>query len=266
MSRLTPPTTAEPAPPEAAASPRESPAPGSDRACVDLAGLHRHYTLGSETVRALDGVDLTIRYGEHVAIVGPSGSGKSTMLQILGCIDTPTAGSYRLDGEDVAGLSETRLAEIRNRRIGFVFQGFHLLSRSTARRNVELPLVYAGVPARERRRRAEEALEEVGLAERMTHRPDQLSGGQRQRVAIARALVTRPAMLLADEPTGNLDSNTGAEILDLFDSLRSPERALVMVTHDSALARRALRLVALRNGRIEYDGEPAGCPEDVLHA
>jgi len=214
------------------ADPHPSPAataapPALGEPCVELAGVERFYELGAETVRALDGVDLSIRYGEHVAIVGPSGSGKSTLLQILGCIDTPTGGSYRLDGLDVGGMGETRLAEIRNRRIGFVFQGFHLLSRATARRNVELPLVYAGVPARVRRERAEAALVEVGLADRVTHRPDQLSGGQRQRVAIARALVTDPAILLADEPTGNLDSNTGAEVLDLFDSLRSPARALV---------------------------------------
>jgi putative ABC transport system ATP-binding protein len=211
-------------------------------------------------------VDLEVRYGEHVAIVGPSGSGKSTLLQILGCIESPTGGRYLLDGEDVSRLSESRLAEVRNRRIGFVFQSFHLLARATARRNVELPLVYAGIPARERRARAERALEQVGLADRMGHGPEQLSGGQRQRVAIARALVSDPAILLADEPTGNLDSRTGTEILDLFDSLRSPERALVMVTHDSALARRALRLVALRNGKIVYDGHPEGCPADLLHA
>jgi len=234
--------------------------------CVELAGIERHYRLGDEVVRALDGVDLTLRYGEHVAIVGTSGSGKSTLLQILGCIDSPTAGRYRLDGEDVGALSESRLAEVRNRRIGFVFQSFHLLPRATATRNVELPLVYAGVSARERRERALAALADVGLSDRARSRPDQLSGGQRQRVAIARALVTRPAILLADEPTGNLDARTGAGILDLFVSLRSPERALVMVTHDSALARRALRLVALRGGRIAYDGDPAGCPEDVLHA
>jgi putative ABC transport system ATP-binding protein len=155
---------------------------------------------------------------------------------------------------------------VRNRRIGFVFQSFHLLPRASARRNVELPLVYAGVRARERRERAERALEQVGLADRMAHGPEELSGGQRQRVAIARALVTDPAILLADEPTGNLDSRTGAEILELFDSLRSPERALVMVTHDSALARRALRLVALRNGKVVWDGHPDGCPSDLLHA
>jgi len=236
------------------------------RVCVALQQVSRHYHLGGETVRALDAVDLTVRYGEHVAIVGPSGSGKSTLLQILGCIDTPTAGSYRIDGEDVGDLGEARLAEVRNRRIGFVFQGFHLLNRASAVRNVELPLVYAGVPARERRERARKALVEVGLGDRLDHKPEELSGGQRQRVAIARALVTQPAILLADEPTGNLDSRTGGEVLDLFDSLCSPERALVMVTHDSALARRARRLVALRNGKIEYDGGPAGCPEESLHA
>jgi len=243
-----------------------APPPHPGRPCVLLEGVCRHYRLGGETVRALDGVDLAIGYGEHVAIVGPSGSGKSTLLQILGCIDTPTAGRYAIDGEAVGALGESRLAEVRNRRIGFVFQDFHLLPRSTARRNVELPLVYASVPARERRERALAALEEVGLADRAHHSPDQLSGGQRQRVAIARALVTRPAILLADEPTGNLDSRTGAEVLDLFDSLRSPERALLMVTHDSALARRARRLIALRNGKLVYDGDPAGCPEDLMHA
>ena len=248
-------------------SPAAVPTPSTRAsACVRIVDLHRHYQLGSETVRALDGVDLAVGYGEHVAIVGPSGSGKSTLLQILGCIDSPTSGTYELDGDDVSELGESRLARVRNERIGFVFQSFHLLPRATARRNVELPLVYAGVPAKERAERARAALEEVGLASRVDHRPDQLSGGQRQRVAIARALVSDPAILLADEPTGNLDSRTGAEILDLFDSLRSPERALVMVTHDSALARRALRLVALRNGSIEYDGDPAGCPEDLMHA
>jgi putative ABC transport system ATP-binding protein len=246
--------------------------PHSDRprattaTCVELHGLKRQYRLGGETVHALDGIDLTIRYGEHVAVVGPSGSGKTTLLQLLGCLDTPTEGTYRLDGRAVGDLSESALAEVRNSKIGFVFQGFHLLPRATARRNVELPLVYAGVPAQERRRQAEEALASVGLAHRSHHRPDELSGGQRQRVAIARALVTRPAMLLADEPTGNLDSKTGAEILELFDALRSPERALVMVTHDRALARRALRLVALRDGVIVFDGPPDDCPEDLWTA
>jgi putative ABC transport system ATP-binding protein len=240
--------------------------PPLGKPCVELTGVARLFHLGGETVHALDYVDMQIRYGEHVAIVGPSGSGKTTMLQLLGCLDSPTSGSYRLDGEDVVSLSESRLAEVRNQRIGFVFQGFHLLPRATALRNVELPLVYAGVSRAERRRLAEEMLESVGLADRMKHTPDKLSGGQRQRVAIARALVTRPAILLADEPTGNLDSRTGAEVLDLFDSLRSSERALIMVTHDSALARRTLRIVALRNGKIEYDGDPKGCPEELMHA
>jgi putative ABC transport system ATP-binding protein len=234
--------------------------------CIELAQVSKLYHLGEETVRALDQVDLRIDNGEHVAVVGPSGSGKSTVLQILGCLDAPTSGEYRLDGEPVGELSESRLAEVRNQRIGFVFQGFHLLQRATALRNVELPLVYAGLPAAERRDRAEEELERVGLADRRLHRPDQLSGGQRQRVAIARALVTRPSLLLADEPTGNLDSHTGADILDLFDALRSAQRALVMVTHDEALAHRALRLVALRDGRVEYDGKPASCPRELLHA
>ena len=245
---------------------RPAPRPETGAPCVELDGLARHYRLGEETVQALAGVDLTIRYGEHVAVVGPSGSGKSTLLTLLGCLDTPTSGVYRLDGQEVESLGETRLAEIRNAKIGFVFQGFHLLPRSSARKNVELPLVYAGVPAAERRARAEAALAEVGLQNRMEHRPTELSGGQRQRVAIARALVTNPAILLADEPTGNLDSKTGAEVLDLFDTLRSPERALIMVTHDAALAARALRLVALRDGRLVYDGPPADCPPDLLHA
>ncbi len=250
--------------PATAASP--SAADAELPACVDIRGLSRIYRLGGEEVRALDGVDLTIRYGEHVAIVGPSGSGKSTMLQLLGCLDTADAGTYRLDGHDVGTLSESRLAELRNERIGFVFQGFHLLPRATATKNVELPLVYAGVGAAERRKRALAALEKVGLASRSDHRPDQLSGGQRQRVAIARALVTEPSMLLADEPTGNLDSKTGAEVLDLFDQLRGPERALIMVTHDTALASRAQRLVFLRDGQIEYDGPPDGANLTDLHA
>jgi putative ABC transport system ATP-binding protein len=236
--------------------PKDQPIDSARPACVDLSALTKLYQLGDTTVRALDGVDLRIQYGEHVALVGPSGSGKSTLLQLLGCLDTATSGTYKLDGEDVGGLSESRLAEVRNAKIGFVFQGFHLLPRSTARRNVELPLVYGGVRASERKQRAEEALERVQLKDRMDFRPDQLSGGQRQRVAIARALVTRPAMLLADEPTGNLDTKTGAEILDLFDELRSPDRALIMVTHDEALAQRASRLLALRDGKLEFDGPP----------
>lgn len=226
--------------------------------CVEFSKLSKLYTLGVETVRALDEVDLTIRHGEHVAIVGPSGSGKSTMLQILGCLDAPTSGTYHLDDREVGTLSESALAQVRNGKIGFVFQQFHLLKRASARRNVELPLVYAGRPAKERRQRAEAALASVGLGDMCDRRPDQLSGGQRQRVAIARALVSDPSMLLADEPTGNLDSKTGAEILDLFDTLRSPERTLVLVTHDAALASRAARVIALRDGKLEYDGIPSG--------
>jgi putative ABC transport system ATP-binding protein len=230
---------------------------GSAPPCVELAQLSRLYQLGQETVYALDGVDLRIERGEHVAIVGPSGSGKSTLLQILGCLDRPTSGSYCLDGVDVGSLNESRQAEIRNRKIGFVFQQFHLLARATAQRNVELPLVYAGLARPERAERAAEALQQVGLGAHRERRPDQLSGGQRQRVAIARALVTRPSVLLADEPTGNLDSRTGAEILDLFDALLTPERTLLLVTHDAALARRSKRLISLHDGKVNFDGLPA---------
>jgi len=231
-------------------------APALTGPCVELFGIERHYRLGDEVVRALDGVDLTLRYGEHVAIVGTSGSGKSTLLQILGCIDSPTAGSYRLDGEDVGALSESRLAEVRNRRIGFVFQSFHLLPRATATRNVELPLVYAGVSARERRERALAALAEVGLSDRARSRPDQLSGGQRQRVAIARALVNRPRVLLADEPTGALDTRTGHEVLGLIHELHEETGlTILLVTHDAEVARSADRIIHVRDGRIVSEAE-----------
>ena len=233
---------------------------------MEFEAISKHYGSGEGLVRALDCVDLTIRYGEHVAIVGPSGSGKSTLLNILGCLDSSTSGTYRLDGLPVSEMSDMKLASVRNLKIGFVFQSFHLLPRATALRNVELPLVYGGVATRQRRERARAALEQVGLSDRAKHRPDQLSGGQRQRVAIARALVTDPAMVLADEPTGNLDTTTGREILDLFDSLRGPARALIMVTHDSALARRAQRVIAVRDGRIAYDGAPESVPEELIHA
>jgi putative ABC transport system ATP-binding protein len=242
------------------------PNPVATRSCVHLEKISKIYGEGSGEVRALDAVDLDIRYGEHVAIVGPSGSGKSTLLNILGCLDSPTSGAYRLDGVDVAKMSEGELASVRNRKIGFVFQSFHLLPRATALRNVELPLVYAGLTTKERRERAAKALESVGLKDRMHHRPDQLSGGQRQRVAIARALASEPTILLADEPTGNLDTKTGREILELFDQLRSEDRALLMVTHDSALARRALRVVVVRDGKIAYDGEPEKMSEALIHA
>ncbi|RMG42523.1 MAG: ABC transporter ATP-binding protein [Acidobacteria bacterium] len=216
--------------------------------------------MGSSEIRALDGVSLRIRTGEFVAFTGPSGSGKSTLMNILGCLDTPTSGRYELDGREVSRLSDDERAEIRNRRVGFVFQTFNLLPRLTALQNVELPLVYGRVPVAERRRRAQEALETVGLADRAGHRPDQLSGGQRQRVAIARALVTRPAILLADEPTGNLDSGTTEEILELFESLHRSGHTIALVTHEREVAARAERVVRMRDGRIvgEEGGDARG--------
>ena len=209
--------------------------------------------MGSEEVRALRGVDLTVMRGEYVAIMGPSGSGKSTLMNLLGCLDTPTEGSYRLAGQEVSGLSDTETAFIRNQRIGFVFQTFHLLPRYTALDNVALPLRYAGVTAAERHDRARRALERVDLADRLDHRPNQLSGGQRQRVAIARALVNDPDLLLADEPTGNLDSKVGAEILALFDELHASGRTVVMVTHEPEVAARAERLIKVVDGSIVID-------------
>ncbi len=219
--------------------------------------LHRHYQVGGETVRALDGVSFRVERGEWVAIVGQSGSGKSTLMNLLGCLDTPTSGVYRLNGSDVAGLSDDALADLRNREIGFVFQTFQLLPRATARENVELPLVYRGVPRRERRARAERALEAVGLAPRMHHRPNELSGGQRQRVAVARALVGEPSLLLADEPTGNLDSATGEEIFRLFAELHARGHTLLLVTHEARLAARCPRAIRISDGRVVGDGP--GC-------
>jgi putative ABC transport system ATP-binding protein len=204
-------------------------------------------------VQALRGVDLEIRRNEYVAIMGPSGSGKSTLMNVIGCLDTPTGGEYWLSGQEVSRMGDDALARVRNREIGFVFQTFNLLPRATALHNVELPLVYAGTSARERRARAEEALARVGLGDRMHHRPNELSGGQRQRVAIARALVNRPAILLADEPTGNLDSSTSDEIMRVFEDLHRDGQTLVMVTHEPDIAAHAARVVVLRDGRVESD-------------
>ncbi|HJR51480.1 MAG TPA: ABC transporter ATP-binding protein [Gemmatimonadales bacterium] len=222
-------------------------------AVIRILDLTREYRMGSERILALRGVTLEIRRNEYVAIMGPSGSGKSTMMNLLGCLDTPTAGEYRLNGEEVSRLTDDSLARVRNREIGFVFQTFNLLPRATALHNVELPLVYAGVRARERRERAATALERVGLADRMHHRPNELSGGQRQRVAIARALVNQPSILLADEPTGNLDSVTSEEIMEVFAALHGAGQTVIMVTHEPDIAARAQRVVVLRDGRVESD-------------
>ncbi len=220
--------------------------------------LGRHYTMGQATIHALRGVDLLVRRGEYVAIMGPSGCGKSTLMNLLGCLDTPDSGRYWLNGKPVSELSELELAQVRNREIGFVFQTFALLPRQSALANVEMPLVYAGVRAAERRRRAREALLKVGLDDRAAHLPAELSGGQRQRVAIARALVTAPALLLADEPTGNLDSTTGAEILTLFDALHRAGNTIVLVTHERAVAERAGRTIQLRDGLVVSDAPNTG--------
>ncbi|HJU66327.1 MAG TPA: ABC transporter ATP-binding protein [Gemmatimonadaceae bacterium] len=216
-------------------------------------GITRDYDMGGEVVHALRGVDLAVRRNEYVAIMGPSGSGKSTLMNIIGCLDTPSAGEYWLNGELVSNMSDDQLARVRNREIGFVFQTFNLLPRATALHNVELPLVYAGVPSAERRKRAVNALERVQLADRMDHRPNELSGGQRQRVAIARALVNDPAILLADEPTGNLDSTTSEEIMRVFEALSSHGQTVIMVTHEADIAAHARRVVVLRDGRVSSD-------------
>ena len=225
-----------------------------DGALLSLDGITRLYQVGSEEVRALDGVSFDVQRGEWLAVVGQSGSGKSTLMNIIGCLDTPSGGVYRVNGQDVRGLADDALADLRNREIGFVFQTFQLLPRSTALANVELPLVYRGLPRRERRFRAEAALRSVGLADRMHHRPNELSGGQRQRVAIARALVGEPSLLLADEPTGNLDSATGEEIIRLFGELHARGHTLLLVTHEPRLAARCPRAIRLMDGRIVADG------------
>lgn len=218
-----------------------------------LKDISKTYQIGKVAVNALININLAIQKGEYVALMGPSGSGKSTLMNILGCLDTPTQGMYMLNNKAVSKLSDNELAEIRNKEIGFIFQTFNLLSRNTALENVALPLVYAGVPKKERLERAKEVLTSVGLADRISHKPNELSGGQRQRVAIARALVNHPSMLLADEPTGNLDTKTSHEIMDLLEEISNKGNTVIIVTHEEDIAKRAKRIVRLRDGRIESD-------------
>jgi putative ABC transport system ATP-binding protein len=221
---------------------------------IAIENVTKLYQMGEETIHALRGVSLSIHRNEYLAIMGPSGSGKSTLMNMLGCLDTPTSGRYEFNGQNVATMVDDELAEIRNREIGFVFQTFNLLARSDALKNVELPLIYAGVSPNERRQRARETLESVGLGGRLHHKPNELSGGQRQRVAIARALVNRPSIILADEPTGNLDSKTGVEIMALFEDLYERGNTLIVVTHEESIARHARRIIRLHDGLIESDG------------
>jgi len=241
----------------AAAAPARRPARAPGDLVIRIEGVTKLYRMGTETIHALRGVNLEIRRNEYLAIMGPSGSGKSTLMNMLGCLDTPSAGRYDFNGKDVARMVDDELAEIRNREIGFVFQTFNLLPRSDALHNVELPLVYAGVRPAARRERALGALRNVGLGDRIHHKPNELSGGQRQRVAIARALVNHPSILLADEPTGNLDSRTGEEIMALFEDLYEQGHTIIVVTHEEDIARHARRVVRLRDGLIESDGPVA---------
>jgi putative ABC transport system ATP-binding protein len=220
---------------------------------IETRDLWKTYVMGSEEIHALRGVSITIERGEYVAIMGPSGSGKSTLMNLIGCLDTPSQGSYLLNGKQVSEMNDNELARIRNEEIGFVFQTFNLLPRASALHNVELPLIYAGVPAKDRQERAKDALKKVELEERMMHKPNELSGGQRQRVAIARALVNNPSILLADEPTGNLDSKTGVEIMALFDKLHAGGNTIVLVTHEADIAAHAHRVIHIRDGQVERD-------------
>ncbi len=220
---------------------------------IEIRGIIRNFQLGQETVYVLKGIDLDIARGEYLAIMGPSGSGKSTLMNLLGCLDTPTGGTYNLNGNDVSQMTDNELADIRNREIGFVFQTFNLLPRTSALDNVALPMVYAGSPKKDRIVRAEEVLADVGLSDRMDHKPNQLSGGQRQRVAVGRALVNKPSIILADEPTGNLDSKTSLEIMQLFDDIHAAGNTVILVTHEEEVAAHAHRVIRLRDGMIESD-------------
>ncbi|MEZ8626465.1 ABC transporter ATP-binding protein [Vibrio splendidus] len=226
---------------------------------VELSNIGKHYSNGDTEIRALDGVDLSIEKGEFLSILGPSGSGKSTLMNMLGCLDKPTEGEYQLDGKNVAALSANELAGIRNQKIGFVFQSFNLLEYASALDNVALPLVYSGIKAKERCKRAAVLLEQVGLGDRLDHKPNQLSGGQKQRVAIARALVNDPQIILADEPTGALDSKSGAEIEALFNQLHAEGRTLIIVTHDNSLAERTKRIVTIKDGKVLSDRQGLHC-------
>lgn len=220
---------------------------------IRIENLYKIYQLGTQQVNALDGVSLSINRNDYLAIMGPSGSGKSTMMNILGCLDTPTSGRYILGGTDVSQMEDGELADVRNKQIGFVFQSFNLLPRYSALENVALPLIYSGLPAHERREMAEKALETVGLADRMDHKPNELSGGQRQRVAIARAIINNPTIILADEPTGNLDTKTSVEIMNIFEKIYSQGNTIILVTHEEDISRFARRIVRLRDGQIESD-------------